>query len=88
VVGSLTGVPMSEETFDLSVDQSGAGLDVAHSITLKDIPSVLVLLLHLDAEEVVKGVEVLHGELLLESCSGMLEKLWAQGYEDDVVDVE
>jgi hypothetical protein len=25
---------------------------------------------------------------LLESCSGILEKLWARGGEDDVVDVE
>jgi hypothetical protein len=36
----------------------------------------------------VERAKVLHRELLLESCSGMLEKLWAQGGEDDVVDVE
>jgi hypothetical protein len=36
----------------------------------------------------VERVVVLHRELLLESCSGMLEKLWARGSEDDVVDVE
>jgi hypothetical protein len=37
---------------------------------------------------VVERVEVLHRELLLESCSGTLEKLRARGGEDDVVDVE
>jgi hypothetical protein len=37
---------------------------------------------------VVERVEVLHRELLLESCSGMLEKLRARGGEDDVVDIE
>jgi hypothetical protein len=50
---------------------------------LKDIPSVLALvkeevvrlLLHWDAMEVVERVEVTHGELLLESCSGTFEKL-------------
>jgi hypothetical protein len=36
----------------------------------------------------VERVKVLHRELLLESCSGILEKLWARGGEDDVVDVE
>jgi hypothetical protein len=36
----------------------------------------------------MERVEVLHRELLQESCSGMLEKLWARGGEDDVVDVE
>jgi hypothetical protein len=45
-------------------------------------------LLYWDAEEVVERVEVLHHELLLESWSGMLEKHWALGDEDDVVDVE
>jgi hypothetical protein len=37
---------------------------------------------------VVERVEVLHRELLLESCSGMLKKLQARGGEDDVVDIE
>jgi hypothetical protein len=36
----------------------------------------------------VERVDILHGELLLESCSGMLKKLWARGGEDDVIDVE
>jgi hypothetical protein len=36
----------------------------------------------------VERAEVLHHELLLESCSGTLEKLCARGGEDDVVDVE
>jgi hypothetical protein len=36
----------------------------------------------------VDRAEVLHRELLLESCSGMLEKIWDQGGEDDVVDIE
>jgi hypothetical protein len=52
---------------------------------LKDILSVQALvqeevvgsLLHRDVDEVVEGVEVLHDELLLESHSGMLEKLQA-----------
>jgi hypothetical protein len=44
-------------------------------------------LLYWDVEEVVEGVEVLHRELLLESCSGTLEKLRARGGDDDV-DVE
>jgi hypothetical protein len=39
-------------------------------------------------EEVVERAEVLHRELLLERCSGTLEKLWARGGEDDVIDVE
>jgi hypothetical protein len=50
---------------------------------LKDVPSVLALvkeetvrpLLHLDVEEVVERVDALNDKLLLESCSGMLEKL-------------
>jgi hypothetical protein len=37
---------------------------------------------------VVERAEVLHYELLLESCSGTLEKLRARGGEDDVVNVE
>jgi hypothetical protein len=37
---------------------------------------------------VVARAEVLHHELLVKSCSGTLEKLRAQGGEDDVVDVE
>jgi hypothetical protein len=69
----------------LSVDRRGAGLTVAHASALKDIPSILTLveeevvdsLLHRDAEEVVEGVEVLHGKLLLESRSGTLEQLRA-----------
>jgi hypothetical protein len=36
----------------------------------------------------VERAEVLHRELLLESCSGTLEKLQAQGSEHDAVDVE
>jgi hypothetical protein len=36
----------------------------------------------------MERAEVLHRELLLESCSGTLEKLRAQGGENDVVDVE
>jgi hypothetical protein len=34
------------------------------------------------------SAEVLHRELLLESCNDTLEKLRARGSEDDVVDVE
>jgi hypothetical protein len=37
---------------------------------------------------VVEGVKVLHGELLLESYSGTLEKLRTRGDENDVTDVE
>jgi hypothetical protein len=36
----------------------------------------------------VERTDVLHHKLLLESCSGMLEKLQSQGGEDDVVDIE
>jgi hypothetical protein len=36
----------------------------------------------------VERVEVLHGELLLESCSGTLEKFRARGNEDNVADIE
>jgi hypothetical protein len=36
----------------------------------------------------MERAEVLHRELLLESYSGMLEKLRARGGEDDVVDIE
>jgi hypothetical protein len=80
----------------LSVDRRGAGLAVAHVSTLKDIPSILALveegtvglLLYWDAEEVVERAEVLYRELLLESCSGTLEKLRAQGGEYDVIDIE
>jgi hypothetical protein len=36
----------------------------------------------------VERNEVLYRELLLESCNGMLEKLWARGGEDDVIYVE
>jgi hypothetical protein len=45
-------------------------------------------LLHRDAEEVVEGVKVLHGKLLLESRSGTLEQLRARGGVDGVIDVE
>jgi hypothetical protein len=80
----------------LSVNRSGARLAVAHASTLKDVMSILALveeeavgpLLYWDAEEVVERAEVLHRKLLLESCSGTLEKIWAQGGENDVVDVE
>jgi hypothetical protein len=36
----------------------------------------------------VVRAEVLHHELLLESCSSTLEKLRARGGEHDVIDVE
>jgi hypothetical protein len=80
----------------LSVDRRGARLAVTHANALKDILSVLALveeepvdlLLHRDAEEVAEGAEVLHGELLLESCSGTLKQLQARSCEDDVIDVE
>jgi hypothetical protein len=57
---------------------------------LKDILSLLALvqeeivvsLLHWDIEE-VEGGDLLHGELLLEGCSGTLEKLQAQDSESD-----
>jgi hypothetical protein len=63
---------------------------------LKDVPSVLALvkeetvrpLLHLDVEEVVERVDALNDKLLLESCSGTLEKLWARGGEDNVINIE
>jgi hypothetical protein len=79
----------------LSVDRCGAELAVSHASALKDVPSVLALveekvvdMLHRwDAKKVVEKPEVLHGELLLKSSSGMLEKLGAWGSED-VVDVE
>jgi hypothetical protein len=36
----------------------------------------------------VERADDLYHELLLESCSGTLEKLWARGGEHDVIDVE
>jgi hypothetical protein len=36
----------------------------------------------------VERAEVLHHELLLLSCSGMLDKLRVRGGEDDVIDLE
>jgi hypothetical protein len=82
VVGRVTdgGVRVGGD-LGLSVDRCGAGLVVAHSSALEDIPSVLTLveeeavnsLLHRDAEDVAEGAKVLHGELLLESHSGTLE---------------
>jgi hypothetical protein len=80
----------------LSVDQHRARLAVAHASTLKDVPSILTLveeeavrpLLYWDAKKVVERAEVLHHKLLLESCSGMLEKLRAWGGEGDVIDIE
>jgi hypothetical protein len=36
---------------------------------------------------VVEGATILNGELLLQSCSHTLEKLQAQGGEDNVVDI-
>jgi hypothetical protein len=80
----------------LSVNWRGTGLAVAHASALKVVSSVLALvkeevawsLLHRDAEEVVERVEILHCELLLESCSGTLEKFRARGSEDDIIDVE
>jgi hypothetical protein len=80
----------------LSIAWRGARLAIAHASALKDISSVLALvneevirpLLYWDIKEVVERVKVLHRELLLESWSGTLKKLWAQGSEDDVVDIE
>jgi hypothetical protein len=80
----------------LSVDRRGAGLAVAHAGTVKDVLHILVLmeeeavrpLLYWYVEEVVERAEVLHRELLLESCSGVLGKLRARGDGDDVIDVE
>jgi hypothetical protein len=45
---------------------------------------VVVSLLHRDTQEVVEWSQVLHGEFLLEDCSGTLQKLRVQGNEDDV----
>jgi hypothetical protein len=64
----------------LRVHRCGAGHAVPHASMLNDIPSVLVLveeeviMLHLrgDAQEVVERTQVFHGELPLESCSGIL----------------
>jgi hypothetical protein len=36
----------------------------------------------------VERTEVLHSKLLLESCSGMLEKHHARGGEDDIIDIQ
>jgi hypothetical protein len=98
VVGSLVadGGAHVEGDLGLSVDRHGAGIAVIHASALKNVLSVLALvkeeavrlLLHRGIEEVVEVVEVLHGEMLLESCSGMLEKLRTRGGEDDVVNVE
>jgi hypothetical protein len=98
VIGSRVtdGGPHVGGDLDLSVDQHGAWLAVAHGNTLKDDLSILALvekevvgsLLYWYAEEVVERAEVLHRELLLERCSGMLEKLQARGGEDDIVNVE
>jgi hypothetical protein len=84
----IDGAPHVGGDLGLSVDWCGAGLAVAHAKALKDAPSILALV----KEEVIRpllywDVEV-HHELLLESWSGTLEKLWARGSEDDVVDVE
>jgi hypothetical protein len=97
-VGSrvVDGGPYVRGDLGPSVDRRGVGLAVAHASMLKDVSSILALveeeavgpLLYWDTEEVVERAEVLHRELLLESCSGTLEKFWARGGEDNVVDVE
>jgi hypothetical protein len=77
----LTGAHVRGD-LGLIVDRRGAGFAVAHASTLKDVPSILALveeeavkpLLYWDDEKVVERADVLHRELLLESCSGMLEK--------------
>jgi hypothetical protein len=79
----------------MSIERRGAGLAVTHVTTLKDVLSILALveeevvgpLLYWDAEEVVERADV-HRELLLQSCSGTLEKLWVRGGEYDVVNIE
>jgi hypothetical protein len=38
--------------------------------------------------EMVKRDEILNRELLPKRSSGTLEKLWARGSEDDVIDLE
>jgi hypothetical protein len=76
--------------------QSPKSIRGIDAFSLKDVPRILALveeeairpLFYWDAEEVLEGAEVLHHELLLESCSGTLEKLWARGGEDDVINVE
>jgi hypothetical protein len=69
----------------LCVHRRGAELAVSHTSALKDIQSVLALL-HGDTQE-VEGTQV-HGELPLEGCSGVLQKLRARCGEDDVINTE
>jgi hypothetical protein len=64
----------------LSVDRCGAGLAVGHASPLQDVDGVLVLVeeetlwpaLGGDAEEVVKGPQVLHRELPLKGTDRAL----------------
>jgi hypothetical protein len=70
------------------MEQSLQSLMLVLSILALVEEEVIGPLLYCDAEEVVERVEVLHCELMLESCSGTLEKFWARGCEDDVIDVE
>jgi hypothetical protein len=90
---ALTG-PHVGGDLSLCVDRRGIWLAVAHASALKDISSVLVLVKRpsdrcsIETSRKWWRVDVLHCELLLESCSGALKKLRARSVENNVVDVE
>jgi hypothetical protein len=68
------GEPIGAGQFCLGVEGSGNGVAVAHVGTLQKLKSVLVLrqeqplrcAVDIDAEEVVKGTQITHGELSVE----------------------
>jgi hypothetical protein len=80
----------------LGVDRRGARLAVRHVSPLQDVDVVLALVeeetlrlaLGGDAEEVVKGPEVLHGEFPLKGDNRAVKEVGGGCREHNVVDVE
>jgi hypothetical protein len=88
--------PVSGGDLGLRVHRHRDRLAVHHSSVLKDIESELALseeesidlMLYEDLQKVVKRVEVLHDEFLLESRYGVLQERCARCSEHNVINIK
>jgi hypothetical protein len=89
-------MPRSGGDLGLHVLRSQDRLTVRHASTLKDVEIKLALseeesiglMLYRDPQKVVKRVEVLHGEFLLESRYGVLQGHCARCREHNVMNIK
>lgn len=80
----------------LGVHGCRARLAVHHASALEDVESILALreedpigaLLHGNPQEVMKGPEVLHGELPVKSGDGLPKEVYTGGRQNDVINIE